>query len=208
MARWCGHHITPKNIFSISNLRFKLQPLSKRKISLSENELILALRQKDKIGAEALYDMYSSSLYGIIYRIVQHEEIAEDLLQETFVKIWNSFSSFDSTKGRLFTWMVNVARNLSIDKIRSKDFRNNSKNQDLENTVNFIDEQQNTALNPDILGVKELVQKLKPEQKSILDLVYFRGYTHVEAAEELGIPLGTVKTRMRMAIITLRKFFN
>lgn len=208
VARWCGHHITPKNIFSISNLRFKLQPLSKRKISLSENELILALRQKDKIGAEALYDMYSSSLYGIIYRIVQHEEIAEDLLQETFVKIWNSFSSFDSTKGRLFTWMVNVARNLSIDKIRSKDFRNNSKNQDLENTVNFIDEQQNTALNPDILGVKELVQKLKPEQKSILDLVYFRGYTHVEAAEELGIPLGTVKTRMRMAIITLRKFFN
>jgi RNA polymerase sigma-70 factor (ECF subfamily) len=182
--------------------------LSKRKISLSENELILALRQKNKIGAEALYDMYSSSLYGIIYRIVQHEEIAEDLLQETFVKIWNSFSSFDSTKGRLFTWMVNVARNLSIDKIRSKDFRNNSKNQDLENTVNFIDEQQNTALNPDILGVKELVQKLKPEQKSILDLVYFRGYTHVEAAEELGIPLGTVKTRMRMAIITLRKFFN
>lgn len=182
--------------------------MSKRKISLSENELILALRQKNKIGAEALYDMYSSSLYGIIYRIVQHEEIAEDLLQETFVKIWNSFSSFDSTKGRLFTWMVNVARNLSIDKIRSKDFRNNSKNQDLENTVNFIDEQQNTALNPDILGVKELVQKLKPEQKSILDLVYFRGYTHVEAAEELGIPLGTVKTRMRMAIITLRKFFN
>ena len=180
----------------------------KRKTTLSENELILALRQKDKLGAEALYDMYSSSLYGIIYRIVQHEEIAEDLLQETFVKIWNSFSSFDSSKGRLFTWMVNVARNLSIDKIRSKDFRNNSKNQDIENNVNFIDEQRNTAINPEILGVKELVQKLKPEQKSILDLVYFRGYTHVEAAEELGIPLGTVKTRMRMAIITLRKFFN
>lgn len=180
----------------------------KRKTTLSENDLILALRQKDKLGAEALYDMYSSSLYGIIYRIVQHEEIAEDLLQETFVKIWNSFSSFDSSKGRLFTWMVNVARNLSIDKLRSKDFRNNSKNQDIENNVNFIDEQRNTAINPDILGVKELVQKLKPEQKSILDLVYFRGYTHVEAAEELGIPLGTVKTRMRMAIITLRKFFN
>lgn len=178
------------------------------KKTLSENELVLAIRQRDKLGAEALYDMYSSSLYGVIYRIVQHEEIAEDLLQDTFVKIWNSFSSYDSTKGRLFTWMVNVARNLSIDKVRSKDFRNNSKNQDLENTVNFVDEQRSTAINPDILGVKELVQQLKPEQKSILDLVYFRGYTHVEAAEELGIPLGTVKTRMRMAIITLRKFFN
>lgn len=197
-----------KNICLIFNNSLNASPLSTTKKTLSENDLVQAIRQKDKSGAEALYDMYSSSLYGIIYRIVQHEEIAEDLLQETFVKIWNSFSSYDSSKGRLFTWMVNVARNLSIDKIRSKDFRNNSKNQDLENTVNFIDEQQSTAINPDILGVKELVQQLKPEQKSILDLVYFRGYTHVEAAEELGIPLGTVKTRMRMAIITLRKFFN
>ena len=197
-----------KNICLIFNNSLNASPLSTTKKTLSENDLVQAIRQKDKSGAEALYDMYSSSLYGIIYRIVQHEEIAEDLLQETFVKIWNSFSSYDSSKGRLFTWMVNVARNLSIDKIRSKDFRNNSKNQDLENTVNFIDEQRSTAINPDILGVKELVQQLKPEQKSILDLVYFRGYTHVEAAEELGIPLGTVKTRMRMAIITLRKFFN
>lgn len=155
-----------------------------------------------------MYDMYSSSLYGVIFRIVQHEEIAEDLLQETFVKIWNSFSLYDPSKGRLFTWMVNVARNLSIDKIRSKDFRNSSKNQDLENTVNFIDEQVSTAINPDVVGVRELVNQLKPDQKSVLDLVYFRGYTHVEAAEELGIPLGTVKTRMRMAIITLRKFFK
>jgi len=182
--------------------------LSKHKKTLSETDLIEALRQKDKIGAEALYDMYSSSLYGIIYRIVQHEEIAEDLLQETFVKIWNSFSSFDSSKGRLFTWMANIARNLSIDKIRSKDFRNNSKNQDIENSVNFIDEKRSSAINPDTLGVKELVSKLKPDQKSILDLVYFRGFTHVEAAEELGIPLGTVKTRLRMAIIMLRKYFN
>jgi len=181
--------------------------LTKKKI-IPEDELILAIRRKDKSGAEALYDMYSASLYGVIYRIVQHDEIAEDLLQDTFVKIWNSFSSFDPAKGRLFTWMVNVARNLSIDKLRSKDFRNNSKNQDIENTVNSIDEQRSTAINPDILDVKELVQQLKPDQKSILDLVYFRGYTHVEAAEELGIPLGTVKTRMRMAIITLRKFFN
>ena len=180
----------------------------KAKKTLSENDLVQAIRQKDKIGAEALYDMYSGSLYGVIYRIVQHEEIAEDVLQDTFVKIWNSFSLYDPAKGRLFTWMVNLARNLSIDKIRSRDFRNNSKNQDIENNVNVIDEQRSTEINPDLIGVKELVKLLKPEQKSVLDLVYFRGYTHVEASEELGIPLGTVKTRMRMAIITLRKFFK
>jgi RNA polymerase sigma-70 factor (ECF subfamily) len=180
----------------------------KRKISLSEEELVLALRQHEKIAIEALYDMYSSSLFGVIVRIVNDTALAEDILQDTFVKIWNSFSSYSTEKGRLFTWMVNIARNLAIDKIRSKDFKNQGKNQDIENNVAFIDEQRNAVYKPELLGVKELVEGLKPEQKSILDLVYFKGYTHVEAADELGVPLGTVKTRLRTAIIQLRKYFN
>jgi RNA polymerase sigma factor (sigma-70 family) len=182
--------------------------LSKKKITLSEEELVLALRNREKIAMEALYDMYSASLYGVISRIVIDEATSEDVLQETFVKIWHSFSSYSADKGRLFTWMVNIARNLSIDKLRSKDFKNHSKNQELENNVTFIDEQRNTVYKPELMGIKDLVQKLKPEQKSILDLVYFKGYTHVEAADELGIPLGTIKTRLRMAIIELRKNFN
>jgi RNA polymerase sigma factor (sigma-70 family) len=180
----------------------------KRKISLSEDELVLALRNHEKIAIEALYDMYSSSLFGVISRIVIDTATAEDVLQETFVKIWHSFSSYSTEKGRLFTWMVNIARNLAIDKIRSKDFKNQNKNQELENNVTSIDEQRNTIYQPELLGIKDLVQTLKPEQKSILDLVYFKGYTHVEAAEELGIPLGTIKTRLRMAIQELRKHFN
>jgi RNA polymerase sigma-70 factor (ECF subfamily) len=183
--------------------------LSRRtKISLTEEELINALRHREKMAAEALYDMYSASLYGVIVRIVIDTAVAEDVLQESFVKIWQSFSSYSAEKGRLFTWMVNIARNLSIDKIRSKDFKNQTKNQELENNVTFIDEQKNTVYKPELLGIKDLVQKLKPEQKSILDLVYFKGYTHVEAADELGVPLGTIKTRLRMAIQQLRKSFN
>jgi len=166
------------------------------------------LRNREKIAIEALYDMYSSSLYGVISRIVIDTATAEDVLQDTFVKIWNSFSSYSADKGRLFTWMVNIARNLSIDKIRSKDFKNQNKNQELENNVTFIDEQRNTVYKPELLGIKDLVQTLKPEQKSILELVYFKGYTHVEAADELGIPLGTIKTRLRMGIQELRKHFN
>ncbi|MCC8426807.1 RNA polymerase sigma factor [Mucilaginibacter sp. UR6-11] len=179
-----------------------------KKIKLSEEELVLALRNREKIAIEALYDMYSASLYGVIVRIVIDEATSEDVLQETFVKIWHAFSSYSEEKGRLFTWMVNIARNLSIDKLRSKDFKNHSKNQELENNVTSIDEQRNTVYKPELMGIKELVQTLKPEQKSILDLVYFKGYTHVEAADELGIPLGTIKTRLRMAIIELRKYFN
>jgi RNA polymerase sigma factor (sigma-70 family) len=179
-----------------------------RKISLSEQELVLALQRREKIAVEALYDMYRSSLYGVIVRIVIDTAVAEDVLQDTFVKIWNSFASYNAEKGRLFTWMVNIARNLSIDKIRSKDFKNQGKNRELENNVTFIDEQTNTVYKPELLGVKELVETLKPEQKAILELVYFKGYTHVEAADELGVPLGTIKTRLRMAIIQLRKHFN
>ncbi|GAB3909090.1 RNA polymerase sigma factor [Mucilaginibacter boryungensis] len=179
-----------------------------RKISLSEEELVLGLRNREKLAVEALYDNYSASLYGVILRIVNETELAEDILQETFVKIWQSFNGYSTEKGRLFTWMVNIARNLSIDKVRSKDFRNQAKNQELENTVNLIDEQSNTTYKPELLGLKDLVKTLRPEQKSILDLVYFKGYTHVEVADELGIPLGTVKTRLRMAIQELRKHFN
>lgn len=169
---------------------------------------MLALRNREKIAVEALYDMYSASLYGVISRIITDTPTAEDVLQETFVKIWHSFSAYNSEKGRLFTWMVNIARNLSIDKIRSKDYKNQVKNQELENNVAFIDEQRNTIYKPELLGIKELVETLKPEQKSILDLVYYKGYTHVEAADELGVPLGTIKTRIRTAVQQLRKHFN
>jgi len=175
---------------------------------MSEDELVLSLQHREKIAVEALYDMYSASLFGVISRIINDTAIAEDVLQETFVKIWHSFSSYSTEKGRLFTWMVNIARNLAIDKIRSKDFKNQNKNQEIENNVTFIDEQRNTVYKPELTGVKDLVQKLKPEQKQIIDLVYFKGYTHVEAAEELGIPLGTIKTRLRVAIQELRKHFN
>lgn len=180
----------------------------KHKISLTEEQLVLSLRNHEKIAIEALYDMYSASLYGIISRIVIDTAISEDVLQETFVKIWHSFSGYSAEKGRLFTWMVNIARNLAIDKIRSKDFKNQNKNQEIENNVTSIDEQRNTVYKPELMGVKDLVDTLKPEQKSIIDLVYFRGYTHVEAADELGVPLGTIKTRLRMGIQQLRKHFN
>ena len=180
----------------------------KHKLSLTEEELILALQRHDKIGVEALYDMYSSSLYGVIFRIVNDTATAEDVLQEVFVKIWHSAASYSSDKGRLFTWMVNIARNLSIDKIRSKDFKNQFKNQELENNVGYIEKHNSTEYKPELLGVKDLINTLRPEQKSILDLIYFKGYTHTEAADELNMPLGTIKTRLRMAIQQLRKHFN
>ncbi|MFN5705198.1 MAG: RNA polymerase sigma factor [bacterium] len=183
-----------------------MTPKIKQKIS--EEELIYLLKIKDTSALEYLYDYYSKALYNVIYQIVQSEEVAEDVLQETFIKIWNSFEMFDTTKGRLYTWFSNIARNLSIDKVRSKEFRNQSQNQDIENHVNVIDVRINHAFNTETLGLKELVNKLRPEYKQLIELIYFNGFTHAEVAEHLDMPLGTVKARIRAAILELRKYFN
>ncbi|MDB5019403.1 MAG: polymerase subunit sigma-70 [Pedobacter sp.] len=189
-----------------SNIKIALA--TTKRITLTEEDLIKALKNQETIAIQALYDMYSGALFGVISRIIQHTEVAEDTLQETFIKIWNSAEHYDSSKGRLFTWMINVARNLSIDKLRSKDFRNANKNQDIENNVDFIDAEKKISFNSDVVGLRDMVNALKPEFFDVLDLVYFKGYTHVEAAESLDIPLGTVKTRIRMAVMELRKQFN
>ncbi len=175
---------------------------------LSEEELVYLLKIKDTAGLEYLYDHYSKALYNIIYQVVQKEESAEDVLQETFLKVWNAFDLFDSSKGRLYTWLSNIARNLAIDKIRSKEFRNQAQNQDIENHVSVIDVRMSNKLNPDNIGVKDLVNKLRPEHKKLIELIYFNGFTHAEVSEHLDIPLGTVKTRVRAAIMELRKYFN
>ncbi|POY39320.1 RNA polymerase subunit sigma-70 [Solitalea longa] len=180
----------------------------KKRLTLSEEELVTGLKQRQKLAIEALYNMYSAALNGIILRIIHSEEEASDVLQEVFLKIWNNASNYDPKKGRLFTWMANIARNMAIDRLRSKSYRNEIKNQELNDSVNTIDELRSISLSPEHIGIKDLLINLKPEQKIVVDLIYFQGLKQSEAAEKLNIPLGTVKTRLRMAIMELRRFFN
>jgi RNA polymerase sigma factor (sigma-70 family) len=171
----------------------------------SEEELITLLKNKDLTAFNALYDNYSAALYGIITRIVPAEEIAQDILQNVFIKIWKSMDSYDASKGRLFTWMLNIARNSSIDYSRSKQSKLENKIQDLDNSVYEVNQQRATSMNTDTIGIKEEVTKLKDDYRILIDLIYFKGYTQEETAKELNIPLGTVKTRVRAAIIQLRQ---
>lgn len=168
--------------------------------------IVELLRQGDKAAISLLYDNYSDALFGVILRIVQQEELAEEILQDTFLKIWKFRESYDDNKGRFFTWMLNIARNTAIDQTRLKSF--SQKNQDLDNVVSIIDDQNQDHFNVDTIGISELIKQLPEEHRSIIDLVYFKGYTHIEAAEELSLPLGTLKTRLRLAIIQLRKTFG
>jgi RNA polymerase sigma factor (sigma-70 family) len=179
-----------------------------KKISYTEEELVALLKNKDMAAYNALYDNYSAALYGVITRIVPAEEIAEDLLQEVFVKIWRSIESYDAGKGRLFTWMLNIARNSSIDYVRSKQSRIDTKIQDISNSVYEVNKQSSGSINTDVIGLKEQVVKLKDDYRILIDLIYFKGFTQEETAKELNIPLGTVKTRVRAAIMHLREILK
>ena len=175
-------------------------------MKIAEEELVKLLKLKDKESFSYLYDNYSQALFGIILRILNQErQTAEDVLQECFVKVWKKIDSYDRIKGTLFTWMLNIARNTAIDKLRSL---NRNSIQSLDENVYAVDKVHHHSINEDSIGVKEVVNNLKPEHKIIIDLAYFGGYTQEEISEKLNMPLGTVKTRARSALIELRKIIT
>ena len=177
-----------------------LSPYSK----YSEHELVALLLRQNEQAFSYLYDNYSPALFGIINQIIPDRELATDVLQDVFINIWRKITSYDAAKGRLFTWMLNIARNAAIDKIRSRPYQDNLKNQPLAENVNT--NTLNSVVNADIndVGLKKLINKLKEEYRVVIDLSYFQGFTHEEISKLLDIPLGTVKTRIRSALIQLR----
>lgn len=182
------------------------------KVQESPAESLLdMLQQKSERGFSRLYDNYSDALFSVIYQIVNNKEIAEDMLQETFVKIWKKIDTYDESKGTLYTWMLNIARNTGIDFIRSQ------KNQFYTHLVHD-DIWQNELSHPgagmgntdrlDYIALKNKATKLGKKYAIIIDMIYFGGYSYVQVAELLKLPVGTVKTRARMALTLLKKDIN
>ncbi|WP_298298637.1 sigma-70 family RNA polymerase sigma factor [Hydrotalea sp.] len=172
----------------------------------SEPELVMLLKQRHEAAFSYLYDNYSGALYSIIQNIVADTGLANDVLQEVFVKIWKQIAQYDDGKGRLFTWMLNIARNASIDMIRSKGFQNSQQNRELQESV--YEQAGTTSIAVEQIGLRKVVHQLKPEQKQLVELAYFEGYTQDEISKMLDIPLGTVKTRLRTALIQLRQMLK
>ena len=139
---------------------------------------------------------------------MKDEDIAEELLQDVFLKIWDKIENYDAGKGKLFTWMLNIARNQAIDKTRSKEMSKGKKTDDIDNLVNRIDSKSYGELQVDAIGLKEVLDRLSKDQKFVVDHLYLKGYTQSELAEEFDIPLGTVKTRLRLAMVELRSFLS
>jgi RNA polymerase sigma factor (sigma-70 family) len=170
----------------------------------SEQELVTLLIQHDNQAFGYLYDNYSPALFGIINQIVPDKEIAADVLQDVFINIWKKITSYDAVKGRLFTWMLNIARNAAIDRIRSRSYQDGLKNQSLTETVNTMGKNPVVEAQVNDIGLKKVISRLKEEYRTLIDLSYFQGFTHEEISKLLNIPLGTVKTRIRTALTQLR----
>lgn len=180
-----------------------------RRISIAEEELVSLLKNKDQKGFNILYNNYSGALFGVINKIIQSDDDANDLLQDTFLKIWRNIDNYDPSKGSIFTWMMNIARNLSIDRIRSADFRDSSQNISMEQNIIYqVDSEHQTVTDVDSIGLRKVVDNLKPEYRQLIELVYYQGYTQAEISEEYGIPLGTVKTRIKAAVGSLRAMLS
>ncbi|RYY55686.1 MAG: sigma-70 family RNA polymerase sigma factor [Chitinophagaceae bacterium] len=174
------------------------------RITYSEPELVALLQQRNDHSFSYLYDNYSGALLGVVGAIVSDQETARDVLQEVFVNIWRKIESYDPVKGRLFTWMMNVARNAAIDKIRSRGYQDSMKNKPIPENNDSLTGELGVLPKVDDVGLRKVLSTLKEDHRVLIELSYFQGYTHDEISKQLEIPLGTVKTRIRSALTHLR----
>lgn len=169
--------------------------------------VIQRLQQRDPTALEELYDLYGRLSYSVILRIVHDAGIAEDLVQETFLCVWTRIRLFDSERGTVGAWLLTVARNRALDYLRSSNGRWNSSAGNLAETEDpklFVDLDRSIFISHQMTTVGEAMRKLNVNQRAVIDLAYFEGYTQTEIAAKLGHPLGTVKTWARIALKILR----
>ncbi|NER18386.1 RNA polymerase sigma factor [Spongiivirga citrea] len=170
-----------------------------------EAHIVQLLGEEDERAVGLIYDNYADTLYGVAYKITKDDALAQDALQESFVKIWKKAASYDAKKAKLFTWLFRITRNTAIDKLRSANLRDDREIQiDISDVYNLG----TTSLKPEHLDVKDHIGNLDEKYQEVLNALFFEGMTHQEASEALDVPLGTVKSRLKIGLRELRKVFN
>jgi len=168
--------------------------------------LLAAVAQGDHEAFEAVYDRSAPQVYGLVRRVLRDAAQAEEVAQEVFLEVWRSAASFDASRGGAMTWLLTIAHRRAVDRVRSaqaatdRDLRFGR--QQVERDVDVVSEAVEQSL--DTAAVREALSSLTVLQRQALTLAYYGGYTHTEVAELLGVPLGTVKTRIRDGLIRLR----
>jgi len=169
--------------------------------------LITDLQNGDKKAFSVIYKNFSPAIFGIVSKIILDKEVAKDVLQESFVKIWKNAAKYDSSKGTFFTWMLNIARNTAIDNYRKNKKEVSNINLNELSNVSLLDDKI-SEIKINHIGIREIINTGTKEHKEVIDFLYYKGYTHQELSEELGLPLGTIKSRVRAALSVLRDKFG
>jgi len=174
-------------------------------VSKLEQHIVSLLKEGDKRAISLIYENYSGSLLGVIQKITKDHALAQDALQESFIKIWKNAKKYDSNKAKLFTWLYRIARNTAIDKLRSHNIKFNKKIQIADSNVYKLS---TSGLNQDTIDLKKHVASLESKYQIVLKALFFEGMTQQEASEELSIPLGTIKSRLKIGLRELKKIYN
>lgn len=169
----------------------------------NEKALILRLQNKEDSALSELYDKYSPALYGVIIRICKDEQQAQNLLQDTFLTIWEKSYQYNPEKGKFYTWAYRIAKNKTLNFIRKQD-----KLIQIEDLSVYTNKANDIKIEPEYLQLKGGLRQLEPHHKRALELIYFNGLTHKEAHQEMDVPLGTFKSYVKQALKKLKLSYD
>lgn len=176
-----------------------------RKMDRLETYIVSLLQSSDKKAVELIYDNYSDSLYGVILKMLKDENDAQDVLQESFIKIWKNSQKYDPKKAKLFTWLLTICRNKAIDKLRA---RKNKLSKEVQKADTSVYDNRKVTIKPEHMDLRDKVNTLDSKYIEVIDALFFNGMTQQEASDHLDLPLGTVKSRLRIALRELNKIFG
>lgn len=165
-----------------------------------EQQIFQLLQSGDRKAIGMLYDRYADGLYGILLNMLKDEAAARDVLHESFIKIWKNAGRYDPEKAKVFTWMVQIARNTAIDHLRARKTR---RDYEIQTAASNVSIQQ--SVKPEHIDIPDHLESLEPKYREVLQALFFNGMTQQEASEALELPLGTVKTRLKIGLRELRK---
>ncbi|SEA28107.1 RNA polymerase sigma factor [Bizionia paragorgiae] len=170
-----------------------------------EIEIVELLKNGDKKAMVLLYENYSGALLGVIKKIISDNDLAQDVLQESFIKVWKNSKSYNPEKAKLFTWLYRIAYNSAIDKVRST---TNKSQKEIQIEDSNVYKLTTNSLNQDTLDIKKHLSSLDLKYQIVINALFFEGMTQQEASDELEIPLGTIKSRLKIGLRELKKIYN
>lgn len=170
-----------------------------------EQEIVALLKNGDKKAIVLLYENYSGALLGVIKKVISDDAIANDVLQESFIKVWKKSKTYDASKAKLFTWLYRVFYNSAIDKARAL---NNKTKKEIQIQDSNVYKLATQSVNFDTLDIKKHLSRLDLKYQVVINALYFEGMTQQEASEDLSIPLGTIKSRLKIGLRELKKIYN